>query len=129
MQRPSAIRGLDRSSRLILAESLLELSDLRGVYVNLMQLYNQRLSLREVLNLLVVQIDYMARIGAWEAMLQQVMTKVQLAELLPAMQSAQTQAMMALAAKKTGRADWHDWLKHRAELLADVQQLCRIGRC
>jgi hypothetical protein len=30
-QRPSAIRGLDRSSRLILAEALLELGDLHGV--------------------------------------------------------------------------------------------------
>jgi hypothetical protein len=123
-QRPSAIRGLDRSSRLILAESLLELGDLRGVYDNLAKLYNQRLSLREALHLLAVQTDYMARISAWEPMLQQAMSKVQMAELLPTMQSARTQAFMALAAKKTGREDWRDWLRRRVELLIDPQQLC-----
>ncbi|HEY4972959.1 MAG TPA: hypothetical protein VII41_05080 [Steroidobacteraceae bacterium] len=124
MQKPKVISGLDRSSRLLLADSLLELGDLRGVHENLMRLYNQRLTLREALNLLVVQMDYLARISAWEPMLWQVGTKVQMAELLPTVQSARTQALMALAAKKTGQMDWSDWLRRRAELLSDPQQLC-----
>jgi hypothetical protein len=38
--------------------------------------------------------------------------------------SARTQALLALAAKKIGRDDWASWLTRRAELLADVQELC-----
>ena len=82
------------------------------------------MTLREALNLLTVQTDYLARIGAWAAMLAQVMTKVELAELLPTMLAARTQAFWALAAKKTGRTDWADWLRQRVELLVDVQKLC-----
>ncbi len=123
-QRLGPVSGLGRSSRLILAESLLELNDLPGVHENLARLYDQRLSLREALNLLAVQLDYMARIGAWEMMIQNLMTKVELAELLPTLQAARAQALLALAAKKAGYADWHDWLKRRVELLIDVQKLC-----
>jgi hypothetical protein len=56
-------------------------------------------------------------------MIAQVMTKVELAELLPTMLAARTQAFWALAARKTGRMDWADWLRQRAELLVDVQKL------
>lgn len=123
-QRLGSMGGLDRSSRLILAEALLELGDLPGVHENLSRLYDRRLSLREALNLLSVQVDYMARIGAWEAMMSQVMTKVEMAELLPTAPAARTQAFLALAAKRTGRADWSLWLRQRAELLVDVKRLC-----
>lgn len=119
-----AANGLGRSSRLILAESLLELGDLAGVHENLMRLYEQRLTLREAMMLLVVQTDYLARIGAWEAMLSGIWTKVQLAELLPALPAARTQALLALAAKKTGQNQWREWLSRRVELIADVQKLC-----
>jgi hypothetical protein len=116
--------GLNRSSRLILAESLLELGDLRGTYENLASLYSQRLTLREALNLLAVQTDYLSRIGAWDAMLAQVKTRVELAELMPTLPSARTQAFLALAARKKVRHDWADWLRRRVELLVDVQKLC-----
>jgi hypothetical protein len=122
-QRPGAIRGLDRSSRLILAEALLELGDLKGVYDNLSCLYDRRLSLREALNLLAIQMDYLAQVGAWDQVMLNLPAQVELAELLPAAASARTQAIFALAAKKTGRDDWFHWLRRRVELLADVQQL------
>lgn len=120
----TAMSGLDRSSRLILAESLLELGDLQGVYENLIRLYDQRLSLREALNLVVVEMDYLARVGAWPQMLGQVMTKVDMAEMLPTIPAARTQAFLALAAKRVGRTDLLDWLRKRVELLTDVQKLC-----
>jgi hypothetical protein len=123
-QRLGDSSGLGRSSRLILAESLLELGDLPGTYDNLNRLYRQRLSLREALNLLAVQTDYMARIGAWDAMLAQARTKVELAELMPTTPSARTQAFLSLAARKAGRTDWADWLRRRVELLVDVRKLC-----
>jgi hypothetical protein len=46
-----------------------------------------------------------------------------MAELLPPGQGVKVQAMLALAAKKTGRAEWATWLRRRVELLADVREL------
>jgi hypothetical protein len=43
---------------------------------------------------------------------------------MPTTSAARTQAMLALAAKKSGRDDWATWLRRRVELLCDVQQLC-----
>jgi hypothetical protein len=123
-QRLGRFGGIDRSSRLILAESLLELGDLPGVYENLMPLYNQRLSLRQALSLLGLQLDYSSRVGDWQSMFAGVKTKTELAELLPTNQSARIQAFMGLAAKKVGRMDWSDWLRQRVELLIDANTLC-----
>lgn len=122
-QRLGPLQGVSRSSRLMLADSLLELGDLRGAYEALAELYQQRLTLAEAMNLLVVQLDYESRVGAWAAMVQNLSAKVQLAELMPAPAAARTQAMLALAAMKMARPDWATWLRRRAELLADVNTL------
>ena len=122
-QRLGAVSGLGRSTRLILADALLELGDVRGAYDALASLYNERLSLGEALNLLSVQLDYCARVGAWDAMLFQIDTRAQLAELMPTDNAARTQALLALAARKRGRADWEAYLRRRAELLVDPAQL------
>jgi len=114
---------VSKSSRLMLADSLLELGDLRGAYDALAGLYNHRLTLNEALNLHRVQTEYLARIGAWEQMVQGIASKVQLAELMPTHNSARVQAYLALAARKTGREEWAIWLVRRVELLADVQAL------
>lgn len=122
-QRLGAQSSLSRSAHLILADSLLEMNDLRGAHESLMHLYDQRLSLPEATTLLSVQLDYLSRIGAFTQMLDQVNTKVQLAELMPAGSAGQAQALLALAAKKAGRADWELWLRRRAELLLDPKRL------
>ena len=57
---------------------MLELGDLRGAYSALAALYGQRLSLSEAMNLLLIQLDYESRIGAWEAMLPYVNGKLPL---------------------------------------------------
>lgn len=116
---------VSKSSRLLLADSLLEMGDLRGAHEALAGLYSHRLTLGEALNLLRVQTDYLARIGAWEPLFQGVSTKLQMAELLPPAQGAKVQAMLALAAKRTGRADWATWLRRRVELLADARELAK----
>lgn len=122
-QRLGALQGLSKPSRLLLADSMLELGDLRGAYEALAGLYSQRLSLSETLKLLTVQVDYEARVGAWGAMVNGVMSRVQLAELMSAGTAARTQALLALGARHGGRADLSDWLRRRAELLADPSQL------
>jgi hypothetical protein len=114
---------VSKSSRLMLADSLLELGDVRGAYDALSGLYNHRLTLNEALNLHRVQTEYLVRVGAWEALFQNIGSKVELAELMPTHNSARVQAFLALAARKTGREDWAAWLRRRVELLADVQTM------
>jgi hypothetical protein len=114
---------VSKSGRLLLADSLLEMGDLRGTHEALAGLYNHRLTLAEALNLLRVQTDYLARIGAWESLCQGLQTKVELAETMPAPNAAKVQAMLALAARRTGRAEWASYLRRRVELLTDVQEL------
>jgi len=122
-QRLGSLQGLSKPSRLLLADAMMELGDLRGAHEALAELHGQRLSLNETLNLLAVQLDYESRVGAWAAMISGVMSKVQLAELMPAINAARAQAMLALAARKAGRPDLSDWLRKRAELLSDVPAL------
>jgi hypothetical protein len=117
------LRGLGRQSRLILADSLLEMGDLRGAHQAIVGLHAQRLSLSETLNLLSVQLDYGWRVNAWDAMLEGVATRAQLAELMPTLPSARAQAMMALAASRRGRRDWQEWFAQRAGLLVDPREL------
>jgi hypothetical protein len=117
------LQGVAKPARLMLADSLLEMGDVHGAGDAIGDLFRQRLSLAELLKLLVVQLDYQSRVGAWDDMLKGLTTKVQLAELMPAASAARAQGLLALAAKHAGRADWSDWLRRRAELLADVQRL------
>lgn len=117
------LQNLNKPARLILADSLLELGDADGARDVIAGLYDQRLSLSEVMNLLSVQLDYQSRQGGWNEMLANVMPKVQMAELMASRSAARVQALLALAAKKVGRLDLSEWLRRRAELLADVQQL------
>ena len=50
-------------------------------------------------------------------------TRVQMCELMSANNAAQAQALLSLAARKTGRAEWETYLKRRAALLADPRKL------
>ena len=122
-QRLGALTSLSRSARLILAESLLEVGDLPGAYRALSELSRHRLALGESLAMMLVQLDYCARIGAWPAMVAQIDAKAPLLELMGSAASAKSQALLALAAKKTGRSEWEQLLRRRAELLGDVKQL------
>lgn len=125
-ERLGPLAGLSRSTRLILADALLEVGDLPGAHEAIAQLYRQRLSLNEALELTAVQTDYLARIGAWKPMMENLRHKVDMAELMPPERSALVQAQLALAAKKLDNTAWEHFLRRRAELLADVRDL--VGR-
>lgn len=122
-ERLGALRGISRSALLMLADSMLEMGDLRGAYEALGALYRQRLSLNEAMELTVIQTDYLARIGAWGELMKGVGYKVEMVELMPGARSARVQAMLALAAKKVNRPDWEQYLRRRAELLVDAHDL------
>jgi hypothetical protein len=123
-RRLGPIKGVTKQCRLMLADAMLEMGDARGAHEALAGLYQHRLTLAEAINLLAVQADFHGRAGNWAELAAGMEAKVQLAELMPAPLAARTQALLALAAKKTGRGDWASWLTRRAELLADVQELC-----
>ena len=97
----------------LMADSMLQLGDLRGAYDAMNGLYRYRLSLAEALTLQLLQLDYASRIGAWDQMLTGVATKIQLSELMPTDNAAQSQALLALAASKMGRSDLARWLRRR----------------
>jgi hypothetical protein len=115
--------GLARSTLLMMADSMLQMNDLAGAFGALGELCRQRLSLHEALALQLLQLDYGWRVGAWEPMLSGVGAKLQMAELMPSVNAARSQAYMAVAALKTGRRDLAVWLRRRAELLADMQEI------
>ncbi|MBV8780636.1 MAG: hypothetical protein JO353_04500 [Phycisphaerae bacterium] len=123
--RPNRRDGtsLMRSARLMLAESLLELNDLTGTYKEIQRLHDpavgRGMRLGEAMHLMLVQLDYESRIGAWASMMMGLTRKVELAELMPSDGAARTQSLLALAAGRMGRMDWANWLKGRAELLRD----------
>jgi hypothetical protein len=122
-QKLNGLPGIARTTRLMLADSLLELGDLGGAHEALSSIYSYKLTLQEAMNLLVVQLDYESRVGAWQAMFANMPSKIQLAELMPASSAARTQAFLALAARKVDRLDWSEWLRRRAELLTDINEL------
>jgi hypothetical protein len=122
-QRLGSLTGLARQSRLILADSLLEMGDLIGSYDAIAALYQHRLTLAEALGLLHVQLDYQWRVNAWEQMLAGLKNKVEMAELMNTPNGARSQALLALAAKRQGREELSAWLRRRVELLVDINEL------
>jgi hypothetical protein len=114
-QKLGNMPGLARNSLLLLADSMLQLGDLRGAFGAMAGLYRHRLGLGEALVLQLLQLDYSWRIGAWESMLQAVGAKVQMCELMPRLNAARSQALLAAAAFKTNRAELARWLRRRAE--------------
>jgi hypothetical protein len=77
------------------------------------------------MNFLLVQLDYESRLQAWDSMIARgsMYQRLQLIELMPTVNAARAQALMALAAIKIGRQDWAQWLRGRAELLVDAKEL------
>jgi hypothetical protein len=122
-QKLANLPSLARTALLLLCDSLLHLDDLRGTFDAINQLYRYRLSLGESLTLQLMELDYGSRIGAWEPMLSSVGVKVQLAELMPSVSAARAQALLSLAAQKTGRTQLALWLRRRSELLADPSEI------
>ncbi|MFI5379930.1 MAG: hypothetical protein ACHRHE_11580 [Tepidisphaerales bacterium] len=124
LQHPlGPLAPLTRSTRLILANSLLEVGDVAGAYSPLASLYAERLSLGEALELTWVQLDYLARIGQWPAMLAGLKQKLAMAELMSPARSAMSQAMLCLAAGRLGKPELTAWLKLRVEAIAEPGEL------
>lgn len=122
-QKLGNMQGMARASLLMMADSQIQMGDLRGAFGAMNRLFRYRLSLGEALTLQLLQLDYSWRIGAWESMLQGVGGKIQMCELMPPINAARAQALLALAAYRLNRTDLARWLRRRAELLADPPEI------
>ena len=115
-----------RSSLLLLAiEAKLETRDLWGAWSALCQLYRLRVTLVEALQRLLLRTRYEVMIGDDAGALRQLDSRLQLAELMPARQSAAMHALLALAAERAGH-DRARPLHDRAALLCTPDQLDAI---
>jgi hypothetical protein len=115
--------SLTRASLLVLAATATRVGQLRDAYEALQRLRAVPLTLDEQLSLLHAESAYLARIGAWETLCYRIDAKAKMAELMPSEAAAQTQALLALAAKRTGRDQWAGYLMKRCELLAEPAKL------
>jgi tetratricopeptide (TPR) repeat protein len=122
-QNLATLQSLAKTTLLLLADSMLQMGDLKTAFDALTRLFRLRLNLAEALTLQLLQLDYGSRIGAWESMLQGSGIKVQMSELMPTLNAARSQAYLSLAAYKSGRLELAAWLRRRAELLADPKDI------
>lgn len=113
---------------LMLAESCLRLGDVHGAYAALVRLHGMKLSLTEALQRLALQTQYEVTIGADQSSLWRVHDKVRLSELMPAAQTGAVNAMLALAAQRSGDGPTAQWLTERAQLLCSPEQLRDMAR-
>jgi len=121
--RLAGLAGVSRSTGLMLAQASLEIGDLASAGAAIATVRQGQPSLAELMQLLVLELDYQSRQSHWQAMLDGFMSKAQLAEVMPSGPSARVQGLLALAAMKCGRDDVALWLRRRAELLADPADL------
>jgi hypothetical protein len=108
-----------RSARLILADSLLEAGDIAGAHQPIAALYSERLSLHEAVDLTSVQLKYLAGIGQWDLMLQELRAKLDLIELMAPPSCFKSHALLAMAAEKAGKTDLLQWLLLRLKALGE----------
>lgn len=121
-QRPRE-RSIDLTSRLMLAEALVELGEVAPAAREIAVLSQRRLALRETLVLTALRIEAQVRAGHFTAAVEHLPATLALVELMSPGASARCHAVLALAAKRTGLTQWQEYLSKRALLLADIDSL------
>lgn len=114
---------LETPSRLVLAESLLELGQLDAAGAELGALAAAPLDLRETLITTAIRLDWHARRDEPAAMLAHLSATLGLVELLPPPLLARTHALLAWAAWRVGDETRRAFLARRAQLLGDVDAM------
>lgn len=123
--RPRLSAGAQNAAiRLLLAEALTNMGELRSATAAVMPLYRHRLDLGESLRLLLLQLRIEGRTGQFRAMCDNLQQKVQTAELLPMPQVLHAHALLWLAAQRCGLVQWEAFLRRRTQLLGGA---CRLA--
>jgi hypothetical protein len=116
--------GLETPSRLLLAESLVELGDLDAAAEQVATLdAGEPLDLRETLMLATIRLELLARRDRAAEMLAELPATLALVELLPPSTVASPHALLAWAAWRLGREDDRAMLSNRVRLLGDVDAI------
>lgn len=112
--------------RLLLAEALANLGELRSATAAVMPLYQRPLDLPGSLRLLLLQLRIEGRAGQFRAMCDNLQQKVETAELLPMPQLLHAHALLWLAAQRCGLSEWESFLRRRTELLGGAERLSPV---
>lgn len=118
-------RALDKTSRLVLADSLLSLGDSVAAAKALspLSLQSSDLTLTEQILILPIEIRCRVATGDYESAVSDLGWKVKRAELLDSPRAAQVHALLAEACRRTGREPIAKFLTSRANLYADMQEV------
>jgi len=108
---------------LLLVEARLELRDAAGAWLALVALAQTPLGLTEALQRMALRTRYELLVGEHAQTLAGIEQKASLSELMPAPQCGAFHAMLAAAAKRSGRDDWFDHLWPRVELLCTETEI------
>ncbi|QQE13075.1 hypothetical protein JD969_06335 [Planctomycetota bacterium] len=112
---------------LILTEASLEIRDMGTAYSSLSQLYGMKVSLVEALQRLSLQIRYEVMTGNYGAAVANIESKLELVELLPAMQCGIVHRLLAIGAERYGDRELAERLNKRAWLLCGDKVIRGIG--
>jgi len=115
---PNNLGNIPNLSRLLLADSLLQINLLSEAHQPLAELYTQRLSLMETLNLLSIQNSYLSKIESWDLMLEGLKPKLDLIDLMPPKFCLQNHQLLLLAAEKTGKIQLAEYFKLRLSAIS-----------
>lgn len=116
-------QSMETQSRLMLAESLVELGQLDAAAAELTALMSMPLDLRETLTMIAIRLDYHARRDEPQAMLAHLPQTLAMIELLPPPLLARAHALLAWAAWRAGDEPRRAFLANRTRLLGDVEAL------
>ncbi|MCX5662346.1 MAG: hypothetical protein NTW19_21920 [Planctomycetota bacterium] len=111
------IRQVRSDLLLMMVDAQLQRGELAGAYAGLAELGQAGLNFPEQLQREAMQIRYAVAAAHYESALQDVQRKIAHVELLPAPQAADVHRVLAIAARRTGRARLAAWLDERGQLL------------
>lgn len=116
-------RGLGFATRVMLADSLLQLNRVEEAYAAIRPVYDAPLTLAERMKLLPVQLRYELAAGHAAAAAQGLPQKVQVAELLDSQGAALVHALLAEACRRQSMRAQEAFLAERARLYHDLEPL------
>lgn len=112
---------------LMLVDAQLQRGDLAGAYAGLASLNAVELNFPEELQREAMETRYAVASGHDDAALHDIQKKVAHAELLPVTQAAAIHLVLAVAARRRGKAALADWLEARGQLLGGPMREPGLG--
>ena len=122
-QRLSGLQGVAFNTRLMLADSLLNLERTQDAYDALRPIYDQPLSLSDRMKLLPIQLRYELAADHSATTVTDLPAKVQVAELMESDRAGLTHALLAEACRRESMPAQYAFLRERARLYTDLSPI------